>query len=200
MAAAGLNLAGIVPYPEGMGAFSFRSGRQAGRSFFVLLHTAAPPEKAGWDAYLDALRLSLPESRGRTHVFVATDGGGPDAAQRRSLATVLARGDALTHVFTTELLVRGIVTAFRWIGGSAIAYHPREFAGVCAEVGHSPAEVLSKLELAQSDLASVAALTLMRAAQVSDRGSAALRVEGVPSLPALDGVVAPNRRSQVSGG
>ena len=73
-----------------MAAFTFLRGQDAEHTFFVLLHTAAPPEAEAWSAYLDALRRNLPEGTGRTHVFVATDGGGPDLAQRRSLAAVFA--------------------------------------------------------------------------------------------------------------
>ena len=151
-----------------MAAFTFLRGQDAEHTFFVLLHTAAPPEAEAWSAYLDALRRNLPEGTGRTHVFVATDGGGPDLTQRRSLAAVFAQRDALTHVFTTDLLVRGIVNAFRWMGGSAIAYQPREFPRVCAVVGHSPATVLSLLDAAASALKPVAILAQMHAAFASE--------------------------------
>ena len=164
-----------------MEAFTFRRGQHAEHTFFVLLHTAAPPEAEGWNAYLDALRRTLPERIGRTHVFVATDGGGPNPAQRRSLATVFAERDALTHVFTTDLLVRGIVNAFRWMGGSAIAYQPREFPRVCPVVGHSPTAVLSLLDSAQSELKSVAILAQLHAALASEP-------------PELDAGVMANRR------
>ena len=151
-----------------MAVFTFRRTQRSDRTFFVLLHTSAAPDAAGWDAYVDALRQSLPESKGRMHLFVATDGGGPNPEQRRSLATALAHVDTLTHVFTTGLVVRSIVTAFRWLGGSACAYHPNEFPRACLEAGHSPGDVLSLFTEAQCDLSAVATLRLMRVACASD--------------------------------
>ena len=154
-----------------MSAFSFRRAQNPDRAVFVLLHTSAPPEPAGWDAYLEALRESLPGKKGCTHLFVATDGGGPGPEQRRNLATVLAHVDTLTHVFTTDLVVRSIVTAYRWLGGSARAYHPSEFPRACLEASHSPMDTLSLFAEVQCDLSPVATLKLMRAASANHRVS-----------------------------
>jgi hypothetical protein len=129
----------------------------------VLLHNQGVPHARGWNAYVDAIEKLLATSRSRVHVFVATDGGGPDPAQRRALARAFERGDALTHVFTNDVVVRGIVTAFRWIAGTrAVAHQPRDFGRVCGEAGHDSAEVLACMSAAQSDLEPVALLSELR--------------------------------------
>jgi hypothetical protein len=152
-----------------MPSFTFLPGLSGERSFFVLLHTSARPDAATWNAYLGALRMRLHQSQGMMHVFVATDGGGPDAAQRQALTVALSGRDARTHVFTTDLLVRGIVTAFRWIGGSAIAYDPNDFVSACQTTEHSPANVLGAMNLAQNKLAPVATLGRLQRAFVSPK-------------------------------
>ncbi|HET9931525.1 MAG TPA: hypothetical protein VFQ35_12585 [Polyangiaceae bacterium] len=143
--------------------FTFRRGTNGDKTYFVLLHSEATPEEARWNAYLDAISRALAGSVGRTHVFVATDGGGPDPAQRKALARVFEQGDALTHVFTTSVVVRGIVTAFRWIAGTrAVAHQPQDFGRTCVEVGHDPALVVQSFDEAQSELAPVALLNELR--------------------------------------
>lgn len=154
--------------------FTFRRGTYGNRDYFVLLHNEAVPEADRWDSYLEAISRSLAGSTSRTHVFVATDGGGPDPAQRKALARVFERGDALTHVFTTDVVVRGIVTAFRWIAGTrAVSHQPQDFGRTCIEVGHDPAAVLACMEDAQIDMPPVAMIAQMR------RGAP---LSGVPAL------------------
>ena len=155
--------------------FTFRRGTYGTKTYFVLLHSGAVPEAHRWDAYLEAIARSLAQSASRTHIFVATDGGGPDPAQRQALARVFEQGDALTHVFTNDIVVRGIVTAFRWIAGTrAVAHQPQDFGRTCVEVGHDPAAVLACMDDAQVDMAKVAIIAQLR--------SSALVPSGVPAL------------------
>lgn len=148
-----------------MADFAFHRGEDANRTYFVLLHSASPPEGPLWGRYLEALSGALATSSERIHIFAATDGGGPDPAQRKDLAEVVAKGDALTHVFTTDVIVRGIVTAFRWIAREqAVAHHPREFGSVCSATRHHAESVLSSLDITQRHLPPVTILATMKRA------------------------------------
>jgi hypothetical protein len=123
-------------------AFRGRSGGETG--YLVLLHTSEAPDPEEWRAYVREFESILSDRRRPVHAFVATDGGSPDAAQRKELAEVVMTGDALTHVFTTDAVIRGVVTAFRWIARSrAVAHLPREFPEVCAACGLVASEVMS---------------------------------------------------------
>src|SRR5436190_18835266 len=99
-----------------MASFAFRSGPAAQRPYFVLLHTAKAPDETTWSRYIEALANRMAQSQMPVHVFAVTDGGGPSSGQRRALAEAFARDQrgAMTHVFTTSTVTRGIVTAFQW--------------------------------------------------------------------------------------
>lgn len=45
-----------------------------------------------------------------------TDGGAPDAAQRKRLAEVVRGWEPVAAVISESLLVRGVVTALAWLG------------------------------------------------------------------------------------
>jgi hypothetical protein len=124
----------------------------AGPLYFVLLHTPAEPDPEEWSAYLRVLRNKVTPEAKPVHVFVATDGGGPNAAQRQDLAHLADRPDRgpVMHVFTNETFARVIVSAFTWIAGArATAHAPAEFPAVCTELGLSPADVLFDLIVAE---------------------------------------------------
>ncbi|MET0388501.1 MAG: hypothetical protein ABW321_21195 [Polyangiales bacterium] len=148
-----------------MKTLAFRSGRSSTEQrYFVLAHTAVEPSQAEWDAYCQAVAGVMPEARSTVHAFVATDGGGPNPAQRRQLAAAFARGrvEGWTHVFTTDGFVRGIVTAFRWIARAhATAHVPAEFAHVCTECGLSPSHVLNDFVELQKELPRVHGIGLL---------------------------------------
>ncbi|MEY4511216.1 MAG: hypothetical protein RLZZ450_3338 [Pseudomonadota bacterium] len=141
-----------------MRTLAFQQGSGKGPDYLVLLHTSAAPDVAEWKAYVDQVGRAMSTAKGALSVFVATDGGGPDAAQRRLLTETFSRGpgDALTHVFTTNAFVRGIVTTFRWVARApAVAHTPSGFSAVCAACELDPAEVLSDLLAVQKRFASV---------------------------------------------
>jgi hypothetical protein len=114
----------------------------------VLLHSALQPSAAEWSAYVQAVEGTLPATKGTLHVFVATDGGAPNAAQRKQLAEAFDKSPrpALTHVFSTSAFVRGVVTAFSWMTRShAVAHAPRDFVSTCVECELQPDAVLGDL-------------------------------------------------------
>jgi hypothetical protein len=144
-----------------MKSLAFARGSRADRPYLVLIHTAAEPDAVEWQMYITAVRGLLSKQPGLVRTFVATDGGGPNAAQRKALADVihLGPGDLLTHVFTTSTLIRSVVTAFRWLAGSrAIAHPPREFTTVCRGYGVETKDVLDDFTLVQKQLEPVAML------------------------------------------
>lgn len=148
-----------------MRTLAFRSAHRAGKRFLVLVHTSAEPNMDEWEAYLRQVKASLSVNTELVHSFVATDGGGPIAAQRRGLADVIhsCPGDLLTHVFTRDPFVRGIVTAFRWISRSpALAHTPEELVKVCSEYQVPVPAVLEAFAEVQRSFAPVLTLEQMR--------------------------------------
>jgi hypothetical protein len=157
---------------------AFRSATRSGIRFMVLLHSAAEPDLEEWNAYLRQVKAMLSVNGERVHTFVATDGGGPIAAQRKGLADVIhgSAGDLLTHVFTRDPFVRGIVTAFRWIARSkAVAHTPEEFEQVCTELGLSPHQVLELFNEVQSSFTPVETLAQLHKHTKPKRASLARR-------------------------
>jgi hypothetical protein len=119
-----------------MKTFAFHSSVDAHYAYFVLLHTAGAPDATTWSRYVAALAELIAKLKTTVHVFAATDGGGPDPGQRQALAAAFAldRHGAMTHVFTTSAVTRGIVTAFHWVARSrAVAHHPDAFPLVCGQ-------------------------------------------------------------------
>jgi hypothetical protein len=154
-----------------MAAFAFAAGTAAQHRYFVLLHTAEPPEAEIWQAYVEAVAATLARTEERVHAFVVTDGGGPDASQRKKLADAFARGDAMTHVFTTNVFVRGIVTAFRWIAQArATAYAPAELAVTCTACGVPARDVIADLVKLQGTMPTVRALELVQGGSARKSG------------------------------
>lgn len=147
-----------------MNTIAFRRGSAPGRPYLVLVHTAEAPRHDEWNEYLRLVGSTLAEVKMPLHIFIATDGGGPDATQRKDLATLVKSGsrEGFSHIFTTSGLVRGIVTAFRWIvGAHATAHHPSEFALVTSREGYEPSHVLGDLLALQALLAPLATVHLI---------------------------------------
>jgi len=97
---------------------SFR--RQYGDAHIVCaLHSKRSPSDAEWDEYLghiQAARELARGGRGPVNAVAVTDGGAPDAAQRKRLADVVRGWEPLAAVVSESLLVRGVVTALAWLG------------------------------------------------------------------------------------
>ena len=147
-----------------MRTLAFERGSAAGAPYVVLIHTASSPTRAEWSGYVATLDATLTAAKGEVHIFIATDGGGPDAPQRKELADVVRRSQhgAMSHIFTNDAFVRGIVTAFNWVsGGRAVAHRPDEFRLVCEELGYAPMEVLRDMATAQGGFPRVATLGLI---------------------------------------
>lgn len=151
-----------------MNTLAFCRGSYESRPYFALAHTAAAPDAAEWLSYVQAVARCVTESQAdvTVHSFVVTDGGGPNAAQRRELAEAFNSGvcQAWTHVFTEDAFVRGIVTAFRWIArANATAHAPSEFADLCREYAYAPTVVLADLLELQRELPPLHVLSRIQA-------------------------------------
>jgi hypothetical protein len=155
-----------------MNTLAFRRSSSAEKRYLVLIHNASAPDAAEWQAYVREMDRTLAEAVGTVHAFVVTDGGGPDAVQRRELADIFGQRHCsnLTHVFTNDMVVRAIVTAFRWIGRAhAVAHLPSAFPFVCAECGLSAVEVLHDFREAEKELGRVRMLQQLEDALQSQR-------------------------------
>lgn len=150
-----------------MQTLAFRPCKSPNGNYILLLHTAEAPATVEWRAYVAGVQSLLAESSGLVHAFVATDGGSPNAIQRRLLADAVMRGTAMhTHVFTTDVFIRSVVTAFSWIAKpGASAHAPREFAKVCGDCAISVPDAVRELQELQKTFPKV--MTLERMIEVS---------------------------------
>jgi hypothetical protein len=129
----------------------------------VLLHTAEQPRLDEWREYVRAVESAIEGATERVYAIVVTDGGSPNATQRRLLADVVMKKSvgAQTHVFTTDAFIRSVVTAFSWIARpGASAHAPRDFSHVCRMCGLSAEDVMRELTELQRSFPKV--LTLGR--------------------------------------
>lgn len=145
-----------------MRTFAYRMGSaDAPHEYFVLLHTAEVPDALTWSQYVDALARRIAKGTKTIHVFAVTDGGGPDPGQRRALAAAFAldRRGSTTHVFTTNPVTRGIVTAFQWLARSRVTAHPpATFRSLCEQLHIPTNAVLDDLAVLAKGLPPVALL------------------------------------------
>jgi hypothetical protein len=145
-----------------MRTLAFQTCSSSDTAYVVLIHTAEAPDVAEWRENVQAVDTAVSQATKLIHAFVVTDGGSPDAAQRKLISDVVTRGvGAQTHVFTTDVFIRGVVTAFSWIiRSAAVAHAPKDFSAVCRQCGLSPQDVISGFARAQQSLPRV--LTLER--------------------------------------
>jgi hypothetical protein len=90
---------------------------------FVVIHPNRPPSDDEWLAYLRSWS-GHDMSRMRTLVF--TDGGGPNASQRKLATEALAGKESMTAVVSSSSMVRGVVTALSWFNPKIKAFSPEE--------------------------------------------------------------------------
>jgi hypothetical protein len=92
---------------------------------FILVHNKADPSENEWDVYLEALRARSGEIDAlRTLIY--TEGGGPSAAQRKSLNDVLHGRTTRAAVVSDASMVRMITTALGWFNPMIRSFSPNE--------------------------------------------------------------------------
>lgn len=115
----------------------------------ICVHNARNPNKQEWDAYLEmsaAMRDAAAGDFASFKQIVFTDGGGPSMAQRTASSS-LAKGrkdvDKLkVAVVSRSIVVRGIVTWFRWVGLPLRSFAPEQLAQAFAFLAISDAEAM----------------------------------------------------------
>lgn len=88
---------------------------------FLVAYGTRDPTNVEWDAYLD-----LVDRHGvtRTQQLIYTDGGEPNAHQRRELNELLKGRQVPVAVVSTSVRIRGTVTALSWFNRKIKAFPP----------------------------------------------------------------------------
>jgi len=106
----------------------------------LVVQNRARPSDLEWDAYVENIRACVPAATATAIAF--TDGGTPNALQRGQVNDVLAHRQgqpARSAVISSNLAVRGIVTALRWFNPDTAVFTPRNivaalsFANIAGE-------------------------------------------------------------------
>lgn len=115
----------------------------------IVVHNARNPNREEWDEYLAvslAGNVAVGHDLAKFRQLVFTDGGGPNAAQRKAsadLAKGRENGDKVkVAVVSRSVVARGIVTAFRWLGFPLRSFAPDQLAEAFEFLALSPAEVV----------------------------------------------------------
>jgi hypothetical protein len=121
------------------------------RDVIIVVHTADPPTDAEWDAMMTAYKpiLDAVQPGQMVRALVHTDGGGPNAKQRKRLADDLVGKKVVTAVFTRSLLAQAISTAIRWFNPHSAVFSPKDPDGARRHLSISVEqwpEVMSILE------------------------------------------------------
>lgn len=93
---------------------------------FIGVYDAEPPTDREWQLALDLVRERVSEIRCG---LIVTDGGGPNAQQRKALDEQLKHQRGTPRaVVTSSAIARGIVTATSWLGHRLKAFSPDELS------------------------------------------------------------------------
>jgi hypothetical protein len=98
---------------------------------FIALHTENAPSDEEWRRFIDATLAAANEHKGdftKVKSLVITDGGGPNAAQRKLASDMLSGRQACTAVISHSSLIRGVITAMAWFNAKVKAFSPDERA------------------------------------------------------------------------
>jgi hypothetical protein len=86
----------------------------------VVTGQSAPTDKE-WNEYVKHLSPMKPED---VRSLVFTEGGGPNAGQRKQLTEWLGPGSTVAAIVTTSAVMRGIITALSWFNPKVRIYAP----------------------------------------------------------------------------
>lgn len=104
----------------------------------IMLHDAKDPGTAEWDRYLDDLRGKDVTELG---LLVFSDGGAPNAAQRRALNDLLKGRYFARAIVNDSTLVRGVIAAVGWFAPGVQAFRPGEWKQAAAHARFTPEEL-----------------------------------------------------------
>jgi hypothetical protein len=108
----------------------------------VWLHTASDPPTDEWTASCRNVVDFARDNRGdltRFRAFIVTDGGTPDALQRKELFGDALRGHpvktaVITEAIATNALKRGIATALSWMNPNFRVFEPTDLPLALAHI------------------------------------------------------------------
>jgi hypothetical protein len=89
--------------------------RRLGR-LVVTVHTSSNPSDRDWAEYMSGFADHLPLEEQR--IFVVSEGGGPDSAQREKLTSALAGAVVPVAILTDSWRMRGAGVAVSWFNPS----------------------------------------------------------------------------------
>jgi hypothetical protein len=97
-------------------------------SLHIIVIGERDPAPADWKSYLDA--IAAEEKRGnavaRKRTLVFSDGGGPNAAQRKVASELHGARSTPLAIVTGRVITRALVTALRWFKPHCRAFAPSE--------------------------------------------------------------------------
>lgn len=107
------------------------------RGLYLVVHPKASPTDDDWDQLIAFCGAELEDvpTKHPVKVLVYSEGGGPNAAQRRQMIEFLEGRDSITAVLTASAAVRAVVTAFSWFRPDIRAFAPRDLAGAAHYLG-----------------------------------------------------------------
>jgi hypothetical protein len=82
---------------------------------FYFVHTEAPPDEREWEESM-VVAIDKAERKLIDCYLIFTDGGAPNANQRRRITDSKAVSVLPTSVLTDSIFVRGVLTALNWMG------------------------------------------------------------------------------------
>ena len=120
-------------------------GHRAERDILFVRHRELAPTDRDWQAMLDDLGERL-RPGGLYRILVRTDNAGPNSLQRNAINQLATskRATLRVAVMSTSRLVRGIVTAFSWMGTLQIrSFGDADLAGAIAYLGLDDVSAMS---------------------------------------------------------
>lgn len=105
-------------------------------NIFIVVHSKEAPTNEEWDSYLEYYGGHLDQCQ---RILVVSDGGGPNAVQRKKTSEAIKNTRTITAVCTDQMLVRGIVTALAWFNNKIEAFPKRNISDALKFLGASEA-------------------------------------------------------------
>lgn len=125
------------------------------KDLYIAVHQPIPVPDHEWQDLRDAVADAA--SRGATlKILVRAEGeGGPNVKQRAEVAEALSSGAMRISVLTHGVVIKGIVTALRWLKGvDARAFAPTDWSQALAHLQAGPEgdKALARLLQVQDEL------------------------------------------------
>ena len=100
---------------------------RAVESLIVLRENNVTPTDRDWDEFMQILTLNRPDFP-RIKILVKTDGGGPNAEQRKRLSVALGGVPVRVAVVTDSIKVRFIVSSIALLNSEIATFSNKEIA------------------------------------------------------------------------